>query len=61
MAFVRVKWIRGNKYYYLVESRREGKNVKQRVLKYLGTSIPEDIESIKRELGKAKQRDQDGN
>jgi len=38
MAYVRAKK-RGDKtYYYLVEGRREGDRVRQRVLKYLGTS-----------------------
>jgi len=55
MAFIRARK-RGEKiYYYLVENRREGKKVKQRVLKYLGVNLPEDIESINRELGKANQ------
>jgi len=59
MAFIRFKWIRGKKYYYLVESKREGGKIKQRVLKYLGTSIPGDIESIKREFRKADQESWD--
>lgn len=38
MAYIRAKK-RGDKtYYYLVEGRREGKKVKQKVLQYLGTS-----------------------
>lgn len=38
MAFIRAKR-RGDKtYYYLVETKREGNKVKQKVLKYLGTS-----------------------
>ncbi|MFP4116099.1 MAG: hypothetical protein ACLFTQ_02740 [Candidatus Aenigmatarchaeota archaeon] len=36
MAFVREKQIAGNTYLYLVESIREGDNVRQKVLKYLG-------------------------
>jgi len=55
MAFIRAKRKGNRTYYYLVENRREGKRVRQKVLKYLGNSIPEDIESIKRELGTAKQ------
>ena len=58
MAFIRVKRRKDRNYYYLVENRREGKKVRQKVLKYLGASIPEDIESIKRELGKAKRGSQ---
>jgi len=38
MAFIRAKK-RGDKtYYYLVEGKREGKKVKQKVIQYLGTS-----------------------
>ena len=40
MAFIRAKTISGNQYFYLVESRREGRRVTQRVLKYLGKSMP---------------------
>jgi hypothetical protein len=41
MAFVRAQK-RGNRvYYYLVETHREGKKVRQKVLKYLGTKPPE--------------------
>ena len=37
MAFIRAKKIKGKKYYYIVEGKRdeEGK-VKQKVIKYLG-------------------------
>ncbi len=38
MAFIRTKKIKGHKYYYLVESKRVGGSVVQRVLKYLGAS-----------------------
>jgi len=38
MAFIRSKRIGNRVYYYLVENRREGKKVRQKVLKYLGTS-----------------------
>jgi len=34
--FIRVKKIKNNEYAYLVETKRHGKNVKQKVLKYLG-------------------------
>ncbi len=36
MAFIRAKYINGEYYFYLVESRREGKLVYQDILKYLG-------------------------
>ncbi len=38
MAFLRTKTIKGRKYYYLVENRRVGKKVIQKVLRYLGTA-----------------------
>jgi hypothetical protein len=38
--FIRVKKIRGREYYYLVENKRHGDRVKQKVLKYLGTTRP---------------------
>jgi hypothetical protein len=38
MAYIREKKRGSLKYYYLVEGRREGKKVRQKVLKYLGTS-----------------------
>ena len=51
MAFVRVKRIAGGDYYYLVENKREGKKVRQKVLKYLGKNPPtkEQIEIMRRE------------
>jgi hypothetical protein len=38
-------------YYYLVESRREGNKVRQKVVKYLGVEMPakEQIETLSRE------------
>jgi len=48
VAFVRTKR-KGNRiYYYLVENKREGKKVRQKVIKYLGTETPtkERIENI---------------
>ncbi len=48
MAFVRTKR-KGNRiYYYLVENRREGERVRQKVIKYLGAEPPtkEQIENI---------------
>ena len=51
MAFVRTKR-KGNRiYYYLVENKREGKKVRQKVIKYLGAEPPtkEQIETIRRE------------
>lgn len=36
MAYIRHKVIKGHVYYYLVEGRREGDRVRQKVLKYLG-------------------------
>jgi len=36
MAFIRAKYINGEYYFYLVESRRDGKLVYQDIIKYLG-------------------------
>ena len=36
MPFIRAKYIGGEYYFYLVESRREGKLVRQKIVKYLG-------------------------
>lgn len=41
MAFVRVKRIGNVSYYYLVESKREGGKVRQKILQYFGTTLPE--------------------
>ncbi len=52
MSYVRAKR-RGNRtYYYLVESKREGKKVKQRIICYLGTEMPtkEKLETILKEV-----------
>ena len=38
MSFIREKTIKGHKYYYEVESVREGDKVRQKVIKYLGTT-----------------------
>jgi len=51
VAFVRTKR-KGNRiYYYLVESKREGNKVRQKVIKYLGAELPtkEQIEAMRRE------------
>ena len=51
MAFVRTKRKGNRTYYYLVESRREGNKVRQKVIKYLGAEMPtkEQIETFRRE------------
>jgi len=51
MAFVRTKRIGNKDYYYLVENYREGKKVKQRVIRYLGINPPtkEQLEAMRRE------------
>ncbi len=51
MAYVRTKRRGQRLYYYLVESKREGKKVRQKVIKYLGTELPtkEQIEAMRRE------------
>jgi len=40
MAFIRSKRKGNRVYYYLVENRREGKKVRQKVIKYLGAERP---------------------
>ena len=54
MPFARVKR-RGQKvYYYLVESKREGTKVRQRIIRYLGTKPPteEELENILKEVNR---------
>lgn len=56
LAYVRAQK-RGNRtYYYLVEGKREGKKVKQTVLRYLGTkNLPQDsIDRIITEIRESK-------
>ncbi len=50
MAFIRTKRQGNRTYYYLVKNKREGKKVRQKVIKYLGTERPtgESLEEIKR-------------
>jgi len=50
MAFVRVKRQGNRSYYYLVESKREGNKVRQRVIRYLGTEPPtrQQMEAMRR-------------
>ena len=47
MAFIRKKTIKGNDYYYKVESIREGDKVRQKVIEYLGTTPPIKIKEEK--------------
>jgi len=51
MAFIRTKRQGDRIYYYLVENRREGKKVRQKVIKYLGAKPPtkEQVEAMRRE------------
>ena len=51
MAFVRAKRQGNRTYYYLVENHQNGKKVRQKVIKYLGTEMPsrEQIENVRRE------------
>lgn len=54
MAYVRTKR-RGRKlYYYLVESKREGDKVRQRIIRYLGTKPPteEELKNILKEVNR---------
>ena len=51
MVFVRGKQQGNRTYYYLVENHRDGKKVKQKVIKYLGTEMPtkEQLEDMRRD------------
>ena len=51
MAFIRVKRHGNREYYYLVEGKRDGNKVRQKVIKYLGTKPPikEQIETMRRQ------------
>ena len=54
MPYVRAKY-RGQKvYYYLVESKREGKKVRQRIIRYIGTKPPteEELENMLKEVNR---------
>lgn len=52
MPFVRAKTIAENTYYYLVESRRSGATVRQKVLKYLGRVVPKEYAKPKKKTKK---------
>jgi len=41
MAFIRIKTIKDVKYYYLVQSIREDGKVKQKIVRYFGTTLPD--------------------
>ena len=41
MAFIRIKTIKDVKYYYLVQSIREDGKVKQKIVQYFGTTLPD--------------------
>jgi len=47
--FIRVKIIKGNNYFYLVENKRYGKKVKQRFIHYFGKTKP-DAQLLRRVL-----------
>ena len=52
MPYVRAKSRGQRVYYYLVESKREGDKVRQRIIRYLGTKPPtkEELENILKEV-----------
>lgn len=54
MSFVRAKKFNGRTYFYLVKNYREGKKVRQKVLRYLGTERPSP-EALKRILEEIKE------
>ena len=56
MAYVRAKPRGQRVYYYLVESKRDGKKVRQRIIRYLGTKPPqgEELQNILKEINDEK-------
>jgi hypothetical protein len=56
--FVRKKVSKGGTYYYLVQSRRAGGKVRQKVVAYLGTyaTVQEALEKIPAEVERLRQR-----
>jgi len=54
MPYVRAKRRGQRLYYYLVESKREGHKVRQRIIRYLGTKPPteEELENILKEVNR---------
>ncbi len=54
MSFVRVKHRGQKSYYYLVENKREGTKVRQRIIRYLGTKPPteEELKNILKEVSR---------
>ena len=52
MPFVRTKHRGQKSYYYLVENKRDGDKVRQRVIRYLGTKPPseEELKNILKEV-----------
>ena len=54
MAYVRAKHRGQRVYYYLVESKREGNKIRQRIIRYLGTKPPteEELENILKEVNR---------
>ena len=52
MPFVRAKHRGQKSYYYLVENKREGTKVRQRIIRYLGTKPPteEELKNILKEV-----------
>jgi hypothetical protein len=50
--FIRVKKFGNREYYYLVQGVREGKRVRQKVIRYLGKEkpSPEELQQILKEV-----------
>jgi hypothetical protein len=40
MSFIRIKAVNGKAYFYLVESQREGRKVRQLLIRYFGRNLP---------------------
>ncbi len=50
MAFIRAKIIKGVNYYYLVENKRIDGKVKQKILQYFGTTLPDVYSMVKKSI-----------
>jgi predicted HicB family RNase H-like nuclease len=48
MSFIRVKIIKGHRYYYEVESKRVDGKVKQKILKSFGTTPPDNFNTTQK-------------
>ena len=62
MAFLRIKESGGRRYFYIVESRRRGAIIRQKILEYLGRdpSKKDQAEALKYWKGRRKRKQNPG-